>query len=258
MSTPTVVAKVYIVRHGETDFNRQGIVQGQIDTPLNDAGVEQAQLAALALQDTPFDVAYSSDLQRARRTAEIILEMHPGVKLETTPALRERYMGDWQGGSIAGRGDPPANIEHISDFTARSMKWWNECVLRHAQRKASELQHKAKATRAPHAQNGHANGSARPNGDGLPETAAEADLYEFEPAHILAVSHGGLIGTLVTNLVGSRKLRAGEGVAIGRCFNASISVVDLYEDGKGVLVSYADTTHLNVDLVQENADVARG
>ena len=86
---------------------------------------------------------------------------------------------------------------------------------------------------------------------------ADADL-EFEPVHILAVSHGGLIGTLVTNLLGSRKLREGEGVVVGRCFNASISVVDLYEDGKGVLVSYADTTHLNVDLVvKENADVAR-
>ncbi|KAI0723888.1 phosphoglycerate mutase-like protein [Cerioporus squamosus] len=254
----TVVARVYIVRHGETDFNRQGIVQGQIDTPLNDAGVEQARLTADALEDTPFEVAYSSDLQRARRTAEIILEKHPGVKLETTPALRERHMGDWQGGSIANRSDPPANIEPIIDFNARSVKWWNDTVLRHAQHKASELQRKVGKT-APHAQNGHAkasNGSARVNGEGL---AAEpnTELEDFEPVHILAVSHGGLIGTLVVNLLGSRKLRAGEGVAIGRCFNASISVVDLYENGKGVLVSYADTTHLNVDLVQDNADVVR-
>ncbi len=62
-----VVARVYIIRHGETDANRQGIVQGQLDTPLNDAGVEQARLTADALEDTPFEVAYSSDLQRARR-----------------------------------------------------------------------------------------------------------------------------------------------------------------------------------------------
>ncbi len=145
-------------------------------------------------------------------------------------------MGDWQGVSIAGRGVPPENTEPTIDFTARSAKWWNEAVLRHAQRKASELQLKLKLAQA------------QPD-----------DELEFEPVHILAVSHGGLIGTLVTNLLRSRKLRAGEGVVIWRCFNASISVVDLYEDGKGVLVSYADTTHLNVvDMVQENADVARG
>ena len=68
---PSVVARVYIVRHGETDYNRQGIVQGQIDTPLNEAGVEQARLAADALEDTPFEVAYSSDLQRARRVSAL-------------------------------------------------------------------------------------------------------------------------------------------------------------------------------------------
>ena len=169
-------------------------------------------------------------------------------------------MGDWQGASIANRGRPPANIEPVNDFVSRGMKWWNESVLRHAQRKASELQRIQKvSSTAAHGQNGraHANGSARPQPGSNAELFADADL-EFEPVHILAVSHGGLIGTLVTNLLGSRKLREGEGVVVGRCFNASISVVDLYEDGKGVLVSYADTTHLNVDLVvKENADVAR-
>ena len=67
-STPgPVVARVYIVRHGETDHNRQGIIQGQLDTALNAAGIEQARLAADALEAVPFGVAYSSDLQRARK-----------------------------------------------------------------------------------------------------------------------------------------------------------------------------------------------
>lgn len=69
VDTGTVVARVYIVRHGETEHNRQGIVQGQLDTPLNDTGVEQAQLAADALEDVPFGVAYGSDLQRARKVS---------------------------------------------------------------------------------------------------------------------------------------------------------------------------------------------
>ncbi|KAI0362498.1 phosphoglycerate mutase-like protein, partial [Trametes cingulata] len=233
----TVVAKVYIVRHGETDHNRQNIIQGQLDTPLNAAGVRQAELAADALEDVPFEAggaAYSSDLQRARKTAEIILEKHPGVKLEVAEALRERHMGDWQGGSVHNRGNPPPNLEPIVDFMARSVKWWNETLTKHAQRKTAELK------TLESTQNGIEGKEGQP---------------AFEPAHILVVSHGGLIGTLVTNLVGSRKVRAAEGVEIGRCFNASISVIEIHEDGKGVLVSYADTTHLNVDLVQENADV---
>ncbi|KAI0373013.1 phosphoglycerate mutase-like protein [Pilatotrama ljubarskyi] len=237
----TVVAKVYIVRHGETDHNRQGIIQGQLDTPLNAAGVRQAQLAADALEDVPFEsdggAAYSSDLQRARKTAEIILEKHPGVKLEITEALRERHMGDWQGGSVHNRGDPPPNLEPIVDFLSRSVNWWNKTISKHTQRKVAELRALESTSSAQ---------------DGL---EAGERLSEFEPAHILVVSHGGLIGTLVTNLIGSRKVRAAEGVVVGRCFNASISVIHIEEDGKGVLVSYADTTHLNVDLVQENADI---
>ncbi|KAI0822745.1 histidine phosphatase superfamily [Trametes gibbosa] len=225
----TVVAKVYIVRHGETDHNRQGIVQGHLDTPLNAAGVQQARLAARALADTPLAAAHASNLVRASKTAEIILELHPDVKLEASEALRERFMGDWQGGSMHDRGAPPPNLEPLADLAARAAKWWNETVGRLVQRKAVEL------------------------------AAGQCGTAEFEPAHVLVVSHGGLIGTLVTNLVGSRRVRAAEGVVVGRCFNASISVVELDEDGRGMLVSYADTTHLDVDLdvelVQENADV---
>ncbi|KAI9065381.1 phosphoglycerate mutase-like protein [Trametes sanguinea] len=232
----TVVAKVYIVRHGETEENRRGVMQGQLDTPLNAAGVRQAALAADALADVPFGAAYSSDLQRASKTAEIILERHPGVQLQTTEALRERYMGDWQGELIATRGNPPANLEPINTFTSRSMKWWNDTIARHVQRRSALL---------------NAGLGSRP----VIGVDGEQDGREFEPVHILVVSHGGLIGTLVTNLVGSRKVAVAEGVEIGRCFNASISVVDVEESGKGVLVSYADTTHLSMEVLQENADV---
>ena len=69
----TVVAKVYIVRHGETDANREGIIQGQLDTALNDAGIGQARLAADALEDVPFGAAYSSDLQRAMKVGWVAL-----------------------------------------------------------------------------------------------------------------------------------------------------------------------------------------
>lgn len=68
MSTPVV--NVYLVRHGETDENRAMIMQGHLNTKLNAAGLEQAQLAANALENVKFTAAYSSDLSRAAKVRE--------------------------------------------------------------------------------------------------------------------------------------------------------------------------------------------
>lgn len=59
------LAKIYIIRHGETEENRQEIIQGQLDTALNKVGIEQAERVAESLRAVPFDVAYTSDLSRA-------------------------------------------------------------------------------------------------------------------------------------------------------------------------------------------------
>ena len=59
------VARIYFVRHGETEENRRGIIQGHLDTKLNAAGLRQSDLVAEALQSVPFEKAYSSDLIRA-------------------------------------------------------------------------------------------------------------------------------------------------------------------------------------------------
>ena len=82
--------RIYIVRHGETEENKQKIIQGQLDTELNLEGEKQADLVAKALRNIPFDVCYSSDLKRAASTAEKILVHHSGVRLEKPSALRER------------------------------------------------------------------------------------------------------------------------------------------------------------------------
>jgi bisphosphoglycerate-dependent phosphoglycerate mutase len=58
-------AIIHIVRHGETDANRQKIFQGQLDTDLNANGLDQARQVADTLRSIPFDVAFSSDLSRA-------------------------------------------------------------------------------------------------------------------------------------------------------------------------------------------------
>lgn len=59
--------RIYLVRHGETDANRKGVIQGQLDTQLNELGKRQAELVALRLRSISLDVALTSDLSRATR-----------------------------------------------------------------------------------------------------------------------------------------------------------------------------------------------
>ena len=90
------LATFYLVRHGETDWNKEGILQGQTDTLLNDLGVVQAKEAAELLKNVTFDLAFSSDLLRAKHTAEIIASEH-NLTVETTKLLRERNFGSLTG-----------------------------------------------------------------------------------------------------------------------------------------------------------------
>lgn len=87
---------ILLARHGETDWNRDGIWQGWADPPLNDVGRAQARRLAEQLRETPFDAVYSSDLQRARETAELVAKPH-GVPVISDPGLREIDIGSWSG-----------------------------------------------------------------------------------------------------------------------------------------------------------------
>lgn len=85
----------YLVRHGETDWNKRRVIQGQMDIPLNATGEQQAKDAAQKLKHIKFDLAFSSDLLRAKRTTEIIALEHK-LAVETTEILRERHFGELQ------------------------------------------------------------------------------------------------------------------------------------------------------------------
>jgi len=89
--------RLLLVRHGETDWNRQGRFQGGIDVPLNETGRQQARQAAEFLQQVPLDFAISSPMSRPRETAELILEQHPTVALKLLDGLKEISHGDWEG-----------------------------------------------------------------------------------------------------------------------------------------------------------------
>jgi len=88
--------RLILVRHGETAWNVEARLQGQLDIPLNPRGLEQARLTAEALAHDAPDLVISSDLSRARQTAEAIAA-HTGRPLQTDPALRERHFGLYQG-----------------------------------------------------------------------------------------------------------------------------------------------------------------
>ena len=90
------MTELIVIRHGETDWNRQHRFQGQIDVPLNDVGLAQADRLADRLASEPIDVLVCSDLQRAQRTA---LPLHLPRRLSPVidPLWREQSFGVLEG-----------------------------------------------------------------------------------------------------------------------------------------------------------------
>jgi probable phosphoglycerate mutase len=90
------VTTLLLVRHGETDWNAEGRLQGHTDRPLTDFGRRQARQLADELAGEGLEAIYSSDLVRARETAEIVGE-RLGLPVVLDPDLREKDWGNWEG-----------------------------------------------------------------------------------------------------------------------------------------------------------------
>ena len=86
---------LYIVRHGETEWNKIGRYQGITNVPLNENGIAQAKACGNALKDVHFDRILSSDLSRALVTAETI-RGNRQLEIKTDERLREINFGDWE------------------------------------------------------------------------------------------------------------------------------------------------------------------
>ncbi len=87
---------VYLARHGQSDWNAAGRWQGHADRPLTALGLRQAADLAERLASVPLDAVYSSDLRRARETAEPVAKRH-GLEVQAISALREVDVGAWCG-----------------------------------------------------------------------------------------------------------------------------------------------------------------
>jgi broad specificity phosphatase PhoE len=109
--------RLYLVRHGETVWNREGRVQGHTDVPLSAEGVEQARRMAARFDGERIDAVWSSDLGRARTTAAAVAGPR-GIDVVATPLLRETMLGEWEGltePEVVARGDGDAWIHWRHD-----------------------------------------------------------------------------------------------------------------------------------------------
>src|SRR5438876_10058993 len=88
--------RIYLVRHGETVWNRDGRMQGHTDVSLSPVGEEQARRLAERLAGEKIDAVWSSDLCRASLTAEMLAAPH-ALTVRISPLLRESMLGNWEG-----------------------------------------------------------------------------------------------------------------------------------------------------------------
>lgn len=136
--------RLLLVRHGETEWNRAGRFQGIKDIPLNDRGREQGRLTGEFLKDVPLTFAISSPMLRPKETAEIILQHHPNITLETFADLVEICHGLWEGkleteieadypGLLQAWKDTPETVqmpegENLTQVWTRAIACWQNIV----------------------------------------------------------------------------------------------------------------------------------
>ncbi|MGH8064320.1 MAG: histidine phosphatase family protein [Candidatus Entotheonellia bacterium] len=202
------VTRILLVRHGETDWNATGRIQGHSDTPLNAAGHEQARRVAQRLAREPVRALYSSDLARAFQTATAIGQTL-GLTVVTSPRLRERQYGVWEGLTAA---EIQARFpEQFAEWRARSTDF------------------------------------APPQGETRSQllTRALAEIQAIARRHarevVVVVTHGGFCYVLINHILGSvdgdrREFTFG---------NASIHTLEVIAERWSV-ISVNETAHLQV------------
>lgn len=199
--------RLIIVRHGESEWNRIGRYQGQLDAPLSELGLRQAEALAERLRNEAFDVIFTSPLQRASKTAEAIARRHSAVPYFEDVALLEIHHGEWQG----------LYTDDVKTRFAEGLHEW-----RH-----------------------HPTRSQMPAGESFSNVLKrvldfkERLLVEYEDRTVLISTHDVVVKILIADALGMNMDR------INRFWitNASISVIEYTED-LPYLVSLSEACHL--------------
>ena len=206
-------ARLVLVRHGQSTWNHEHRIQGQLDPPLSEEGRHQAERVGQRLAGHRFAGFYSSDLKRAFETSQAI-EPAIGQQPRSMPGLREIYLGEWEG-------------LRTDDLAQRFPEAWSRW------------------TEEP-------DWDLVPGGEGaaLFETRVAAALDEILERHshgdVVVVTHGGVIQIALHRVVG----RPSRGLFPFKIQNASISVIEK-RDGRMIIGSVNDTSHLDPALVTE-------
>ena len=213
MSSKPLPVRLLLVRHGQSTWNREHRIQGQLDPPLSEEGRRQAKLLGRRLTGRRLAGFYTSDLKRAFETAEAI-GAAVGLDPEPTPALREIFLGDWEGLRA---------VEIAERFPDAWARWSAE-----------------------------PDWDVVPGGEGAApfETRVVAGLDAILARHshgdVLVVTHGGVIQVALHRVVG----RPSQGLFPFKIQNASISVID-HVPGRMVIAGSNDVAHLEPALVTE-------
>lgn len=207
--------RIIAVRHGETAWNVDTRIQGQLDIGLNENGIWQAQRAALALAGDAVSAIYSSDLQRARHTADAIAR-GVGLPVVPEPGLRERCFGAFEGRTFKEiEQDWP---EHALHWRRRVPEWTppegGESLLALRERVQSTIDRLA----------------ARHSGE-----------------LIVLVAHGGVLDALY-------RLATGQPVDSPRTWQLLNGAINrlLWSAGRLSVVGWSDSQHLERTSIDEN------
>jgi broad specificity phosphatase PhoE len=195
------------VRHGETEWNNQGRIQGHTDIYLSEKGREQARAVARRLAEVPFDIAYSSNLSRTRETAQIILGER-NIPLHPTPQLREYNKGVFEGLTV-------------HEYSLRYPELYRASLV-------NDLDF------------------APTGGETIRQTSARMARFaaQLKESHlddtVLVVGHGGSLRSFIVALL-SLPLEANWKFVMRNC---ALSIIYTYPDN-AVLHLYNDTSHLD-------------
>lgn len=205
-----------IVRHGETEWNAEGRIQGHTDIGLSERGEEQARSLGQRLADRQIDVAYSSDLKRTSETAKLALSGRD-ITLNETPRLREYNKGIFEGMTLS---------EIQEKFPAEYPKYLEKDL-----------------SYAPEGGETTRDVSTR-----MASIFAEIKANHLDET-VLVVSHGGVLRAAMVSLLGM-PLEGNWSFVFGNC---GLTMVDTYTDN-AVLRLFNDTSHINGTVHQGMAN----
>jgi broad specificity phosphatase PhoE len=206
--------QVYVIRHGQTDWNAEGRWQGHEDVPLSDEGYKQAQALAKHLAHVDFAAVYTSDLQRARETGRALAEA-THAPLVVDPRLRELHLGALQGLTHA-----EIRERYPNDDEQMKTNYLDHVVTGGESRRVMQAR----------------------------AYAAWQDMLEQTDSRPVAlVSHGGTIRLLLLRVLDPAESEAIMRLSIG---NTSYTVLDVADDGSVQLRVSAEHSH----LTQQAAD----